>query len=526
MLRKYKRNGLLALALSAFMLIPDVIYRLLNENYLAGSDGKSSAIAVLLASTIALSRSSRLCQSVLFVFFVWQSSQLMYFQYYGGFYSAFDIELMFKETADAATGFWDVSQYLIMPGLLSLLFYLMAVLSLRRLQPKCVTFPTATAVLMLLLLLPFGQSLKSTSSQKFQPNIGHSAMKNGFYSYSFFFARQIKKLFGQQREMPTYQAYELLKTKPKDANIVVIMGESLSYLNMGLFGYERDTTPDLDKFKADPNFIYRPSISSAVSTRVSLALFFNTVYEPDNAAHISSMQTSLFKLAKDAGFNTHYITTQKNAGGLTYSLSLGDIDTWKEHKDLSHYDSEYDDRLLLELDAMKLDYELPQFITLHMRSAHTPYIENYPKEREVYPTAGKDYGDYMKNSYDNSVLYTQKVTADIIEFFKRQSRPTYIFFTADHGELLGQKGKFGHNAVDLDIAKVPFLFYGVNLTEEAIGEVDANLGGQPNHYKIGKEVARVLGYRITNPNEEPGFYYLNGTDAFGMAGYLRYSLDD
>ena len=162
--------------------------------------------------------------------------------------------------------------------------------------------------------------------------------------------------------------------------------------------YERDTTPNLEAYKKQPNFFYKPSFSSAVSTRVSLALFYNTVYEPDNVVHISHMETSLYKLAKQSGFNTHYITTQKNAGGLTYSFSPSHIDTWKENKDLSDYESTYDDRLLLELDKMQLDYSQPQFITLHMRSTHTPYIENYPKSQEVYPVEGKSYEEYMLNS--------------------------------------------------------------------------------------------------------------------------------
>jgi glucan phosphoethanolaminetransferase (alkaline phosphatase superfamily) len=64
----------------------------------------------------------------------------------------------------------------------------------------------------------------------------------------------------------------------------------------------------------------------------------------------------------------------------------------------------------------------------------------------------------MINTYDNSVLYTQKVIADIYEYFKASGKPTYIFFTPDHGELLGQGGRFGHNTVDIDMARVPFMF--------------------------------------------------------------------
>jgi len=174
---------------------------------------------------------------------------------------------------------------------------------------------------------------------------------------------------------------------------------------------------------------------------------------------------------------------------------------------------------------MQLDYSQPQFITLHMRSTHTPYIENYPKSQEVYPVEGKSYEEYMLNSYDNSVLYTQKVISDIYEYFEKTGEPTYIFFTSDHGELMGQNGRFGHNAVDLDIARVPFLFYGANLDNSEANKISQDLGCLPNHYSISKKVAELLGYDIYNPNEEAGYYYLNGVDAFGSAGFLKYQMD-
>ncbi len=511
-------------ALWALMLLPDMIYGLFNENYQSGYDVKSVTITLLLMVFLLLSRTPRLNAVIIFVLAYMQVTQLMYFQYFGGFYSAFDIVLMMAETQDALLGFVDAAPFMILPFALSAGFYLLAHLTYKKYQQEIVTLPYISILLVLFLFTPFLQSLRSEASQKYQPNISHSSIKNGLYSLSFFAARQLKVVAGIRKEMPHYLPYEITKTQPVDANVVVLMGESLSYMNMGLYGYQRNTTPDLMPYRDDQNFFFLPSISSAVSTRVSLALFFNTVYEPNNTAHISKMDTSLFRLAKQAGFATHYITTQKNAGGLSYSFSLADIDTWKEDKHLGGYEGEFDNRLLLELKSLQLDLASPQFITLHMRSAHAPYIDNYPKQQAVYPVEGQPYESYMINSYDNSVLYTQKVIADIYEFFKDSGKPTYIYFTPDHGELMGQGGRFGHNSVDLDMARVPFMFYGVNISQQQIQAVKDDLGCMPNHYQISHQIAKVLGYNISNPNEEAGQYYLNGTDVFGEAGYMQYSL--
>jgi len=475
---------------------------------------------------LMFSRTVRLNRALLCLLAVMQATQLMYFQYFGSFYSAFDMVLMFTEMNDAVIGFADGFIYMLPALLLSMSFFAVAYLTYNRYHKTSVSLPYVWVVLVLVVSLPFLQSLRSEASQKFQPNIAHSATKNGLYSWSFFAARQLKIIAGIRNPMPTYLPYKIEGTKPVDANVVILMGESLNYFNMGLFGYKRDTTPSLDGYKTLKDFFYIPAISSAVSTRVSLSLFFNTIYEPNNTSKINKMDTALYKLAKQSGFNTHYITTQKNAGGLTYSFSLSDIDTWKENEHLAHYEGEYDNRLLLELESMELDYDKPQFITLHMRSTHVPYVDNYPKSQEVYPVEGMPYGKYMTNSYDNSVLYTEKVITDIYKFFKDTGKATYIYFVPDHGELLGQNGRYGHNAVDLDMAKVPFLFYGPGLKEGEVERLKSELGCLSNHYLISLQVASLLGYNISNPNEVPGQYYLNGTDVFGEAGYMKYDIGE
>ncbi|WP_286233808.1 phosphoethanolamine transferase [Thalassotalea sediminis] len=510
--------------ITLFLLVPDMLYGQINSHYIAGFDGKSITIATLLALTLTISPAYKLTYIILSVLFFWQITQIMYFHYYGSFYSAFDITLMLAETSDAITGFWDVVGFLLLPAFFSVTCFVITVISYKCLRKNTYTLKGVPIILLLICIAPFIQSITAKSSQKFQPNIAQLAVKNGLYSFSYFFARQAKVLSGIESDIATYLPYEIVPlNNTEQPNVILIMGESLSYLNLGLFGYHRETTPDLRTLIDDPSFIVKPSIASAVSTRVSLSLFFNTVYEPDNAAHLSKMDTSLFRLAKRAGYQTFYISTQNNAGGLTYALSPTDIDTWKENKHLSDYESQYDDRLVDELKTINLE-KAPTFVTLHMRSAHTPYIDNYPKHHEVFPVEEMSYRDYMINSYDNSVIFTQKIIKNIIDYAKTQTRPTYVFFTADHGELMDLNGRFGHNTVDIDAAKVPFFFYGANVDKHKIQALDNALGCLPNHYQISKQVAETLGFIINNPNQKDDTFYLNGTDTFGLAGYMQYSL--
>ena len=526
MSEKFKNSIVLCLLIAAFTLLPDLIYGLVNEFYRGNQTKKSVTISLAFALLIAFSKPNRFLKCIFLVMLFLQASQLMYFHYFGSFYSAFDILLALKEPQDALLGLFDIAFFLLIPLGISGITFFVVYYFWRKLSVGSFSHVIFNYLLLIVLCLPFLQSLNAESSQKFQPNVTHSAIRNGLYTCAYFTAYKLKQTLNIKNNIPDYKEYVVETISKVDANIVIIMGESLSSENMQLFGYHRKTTPRLSRLKGNHRFIYQQSISSAVSTRVSLALFYNTVYEPDNIAHIQSMDTALYRLAKQSGFNTHYITTQKNAGGLTYSFSLKDIDTWKDNSHLNHHPSHYDDRLLKELKAMNLDYSQPQFITLHMRSAHTPYIDNYPKEQSAYPVDGQSYTDYLLNSYDNSVLFNDGVIMDIFDFFDTTGHPTYIFFTADHGELTGQNGRFGHNQVDLDIANVPFLFYGANVSEKRVTALANDLGNLPNHYVISKKIAALLGYKITNPNEKNGKFYLNGTAVFGEAGFIEYDIKE
>ena len=174
---------------------------------------------------LLLSRTPKLNMVLIVVLALFQSTQMMYFQYFGGFYSAFDMVLMLDETHDAVIVFIDTLKYMIVPFLLSTFFASIAFAVYKKTQDKIFTLPFVSVLMVLVFSFPFLQSLKSDASQKFQPNIAHSSIKNGLYSNSFFYARQIKVLLGLRKDMPSYESYYIEKIDPVNANVVMLMGE-------------------------------------------------------------------------------------------------------------------------------------------------------------------------------------------------------------------------------------------------------------------------------------------------------------
>lgn len=511
-------------AITAFIILPDFIFGLMDPAYLAGTQIWNVIVGAIVAVLIVMGRSKRIGIFILIAFFILQATELIHFRYFGVFYSAFDVKLFVHEYADTAQVVGSQAVYLLAPAAVSAALFIGALAFYLKTFGDAIKIRWISFFLVIALLWPLGQSLNEATSQKFQPNVTQSSLKNGLYSISYYIAFEMKEFAGLASPAPHYKPYVVTTIQTKKPNIIILLGESTSYLHMGIFGYQRNTTPDLRLFENDPHYFQTLGISSAVSTRVSLPLFYNIVYEPNNVRAISLMRHSLYRLAKDNGYATYYITTQKNAGGLTYAFYMPAIDFWEDDRNLKHDAGHYDNRLLLEVKRIAVDYSKPTFMTLHMRSAHGPYIDDYPATDAYYHVKDVSHDEKVVNAYDNAIHYTQHVIAALFTYFQHVKKPTYIFYIPDHGEMMGENGYYGHNTLKLAAAQIPILFYGVNIPVEQVKRLKKKLGCLTNHYIVGKEIARLMGYEITNPNQEKNIYYLNGVDVFGQAGFLKYNL--
>jgi len=78
------------------------------------------------------------------------------------------------------------------------------------------------------------------------------------------------------------------------------------------------------------------------------------------------------------------------------------------------------------------------------KGAHSPYSKHSPMSSKVFPS-----------SYHNAVLYTEDVVHRIIEVIReRSTKPTYVIFTGDHGELLeNEDDKRGHGWIPVPADK-------------------------------------------------------------------------
>jgi glucan phosphoethanolaminetransferase (alkaline phosphatase superfamily) len=367
--------------------------------------------------------------------------------------------------------------------------------------------------ILLTLFILGGIKIGTSKKQKYLPQKYFTSVRNTYYSVSIFFIQELPNLFKKSHK--TFKNYTIKKEGDSTPQtIIVVMGESLSSKRMSLFDYKQETTPRLDKRKNGDNFIYKWGFSAGTVTKTSVVDFINIRREPENMEPIITQKANLFKLAKEQGYHTHYITTQKiNILG-NY---VGYCDTILSDKDIKENQKLYDEKLIDYL--QNIDFSKKNFIILHQRNSHSPYEENVPDQFFKYNHKQKDFHKYMLNSYLNSVLYTDYLLDKLFKIIDSLDKEAVAFVTSDHGEMLGfedEKGQYGHTVLDFEVCKVPFLIY---KNREFKNEI--NIKNTICHYDFSKLIAKTLGYKITNPNENDKCY-INGTDAIGRHGFMTY----
>jgi glucan phosphoethanolaminetransferase (alkaline phosphatase superfamily) len=515
---KFLAHLLIALAAACLLILPDYLYAsitgsgpILFRPYTLGVLFTISFLLLALRSRMAVF-------GLIGFFFLLQLGQLLHVAYFGTSFAPHEIRLLFGELAEVQESLAGVAGLVLPPLLIVAGSYAALALLLRttrnyRLHVSLAALPLA----LLLLVLPI-RAYTSDESQRFYPNPKTYMLENALQAFSYFMVRDLPSHLAHRQEAH-WKPYVVERSRPPaHANIVVVMGESLTPAHMSLFGYGRATTPQLETLRTDKDFIYRQGIAAGVATKVSLPMFFNIAREPDNTAQIFRQSSNLIKLARAQGFLTHYYSTQtanlSTFSGIEYADDTLTAENLGQALDIQH-----DEALLSRV--KRLDLKRPNFIVLHQRNSHSPYDSGYPAEYDFYKSAaGKKTNQYRVDSYDNSVRYTDHLLYSLIQDVKARSPlPVYIVFTSDHGEMLGERGgQFGHAKLTEEVARVPFIFYAHN--GDAALTNHARQLENPTHYEMGKLIAELLGYRLDNPNQQAGVYYLNGTDLSGSEGYM------
>ena len=267
--------------------------------------------------------------------------------------------------------------------------------------------------------------------------------------------KKINQAYEKNKNFKFYaKSNENIKTKEI---YVLVLGETSRRENWQLNGYARHTNPLLNLQENLVNFTDFISISSA--TRSSIPMMLTRKSDKD-VYRYEYPEKSLISAFREAGFKTYWLSTQQKFGAFDTSTSV-----YAKEADEMHFlnktgytnAGEYDDVLIPLFNKIVVKPEKKQLIVIHTLGSHYNYFHRYPSSfakfkpdllsLNSYSLQEIKYKRELRNSYDNSILFTDYVLNSFIQILKSQTDSlSFLLYSSDHGEDLFDKKclKSGH----------------------------------------------------------------------------------
>lgn len=247
--------------------------------------------------------------------------------------------------------------------------------------------------------------------------------------------------------------------------IVLVLGESLRADHMQLNGYNRNTTPLLAADNATVSFaqMYSPEYV----THKSLPVILTRAKDIDDLR--AWQEPSFISLLKTAGFRTAWLSNQdaltnlnrrpethgqkdgtKIKGVSSYRDFMLEADTliYANGGKSDYVYSKWTDNSLLPFVDEELATDNPhKLLVLHTIGSHWFYNSHFTEEvfKPVLEskTNDIDHLDALINSYDNTIVETDRFLYKLTQ--RLQHRNALLIYISDHGESLGEDGRFLHS---------------------------------------------------------------------------------
>ncbi len=247
---------------------------------------------------------------------------------------------------------------------------------------------------------------------------------------------------------------------------IVIIGESLTKHHMNLYGYPRNTNPELEKIK-DELVIFGDVISPHTHTITSLEkiLTLSSFSSPNPEDNLSIVQ-----LANLAGYDTYWISNQEPIG-ITETIptiigNAADSKYWMETENF--YAKIHDGKLLPQLKKILNKPNKRKVVFLHMIGVHGTYDKRYPAKfnyfKDTPPNIISKSSRAIKytNYYDNAVRYNDHVVSEIISLINKKNINSSVVYFSDHGQEVFDTINFmGHNEYNSTkpMYEIPLIFW-------------------------------------------------------------------
>jgi glucan phosphoethanolaminetransferase (alkaline phosphatase superfamily) len=266
---------------------------------------------------------------------------------------------------------------------------------------------------------------------------GNTWQKQQMYPINLFakgldFVREVQFAKHRYAEVDyQYAGPEATRCMPR-LTVVIAIGESARASNWSLYGYTRDTNPEVAawaRMTGGRSMVFSDALSAGRLTMNSVP----SMLSPTTAQHFQDYCTkpSLLRVFRSSGYRTAVLSSHVRAS-----------EFWDGPCTLMKRDAaetrqlERDDQLPAALGQwLARDPALRRLAVLHLFGSHYDYADRYPESFQRFKG-----GNAMVDTYDNSISYTDHVLGNLIAKLEGLNDPAILFYSSDHGENLDDFG--------------------------------------------------------------------------------------
>lgn len=288
---------------------------------------------------------------------------------------------------------------------------------------------------------------------------------------------------------------------------VMVVGETARSDHFSLNGYARETNPELAQ-RQITNFTNIRSCGTSTAFSVPCMFSFLTLdtYTPEKAAN----ESNVLDVLSTAGVDVFWIDSNSSCKGVCKRIpSINVMSSPPDTESPLYVDGAYQDEFLLGEVDKYLDQNQDGgdvLLVLHTMGSHGPaYYRRYPEAMGPFQPACRSKAPQdcpnseIVNAYDNTIHYTDRFLAALIDKLSMINGEVFMFYASDHGESLGENGIYLHGlprSIAPDAQRqVPMLAWFSDELLLAKGEISGDQGVRQDTRELSHDVisASLLG---------------------------------
>lgn len=242
-------------------------------------------------------------------------------------------------------------------------------------------------------------------------------------------------------------------------DVLLVTVDTLRADRLGVYGYDRGTSPELDRFAAGA-VVFEAAQAQTSWTLGSLASLITARWVSDLGirdfrSRLAADETTLAEVLAAAGYRTGAVGTHvvfQEKYGLVQGIPEPDEELVRASFEESHRavtSERVSDAALAWIAARSRD-AAPWFLWLHYFDPHIPYLR--------HPGFTERFGDGGSERYDGEVAFTDFHLGRVLRAAAAGDRPLVAAVTSDHGEeFLDHGGREHGHTLYQELVRAPLL---------------------------------------------------------------------